>query len=77
MQVVVILTEIEDELDLSSFPVREVHGVYVDLKAFYDEAKEKGYVYDNENQCWTTIDDFGDKIFFIESVHNLNGENNG
>lgn len=69
MQVVVILKEREYFIKDKT----EVHGVYIDLKTFYDESKENGYLYDSEYKFWYYIDEFG-KVLFKEVVQNIKGE---
>lgn len=53
-----------------------VHGVYVDLKEFYDEVREKGYEYDDELKYWVTVDEFGIPVFFSEEVQTVKGASN-
>lgn len=54
----------------------EVHGVYVDLKSFYDEVKDKGYGYDNEHKFWYTEDEFDNPVYFTEVIQDIKGDIN-
>jgi|AGFT01.1.fsa_nt_gi hypothetical protein len=69
MQVVVILKE-TDYIDSER---TEVYGVYVNLKQFYDEARAKGYKYDELHKRFYGTDSQGNFIWFEEEVKELNG----
>ena len=71
MQVVVILKEIDYSYD--GWNSTEVYGVYSDLKSFYDEIKDKGYAYSENDSCWYTENEFGYLVYFREVVKTING----
>ena len=68
-QVVVILKE----TDYGDDKTVEVHGVYVDLKEFHDEARTKGYEYDDLHNGFYTYDQFQNFVWFQEEVQDLKG----
>lgn len=70
MQVVVIL-KVEYLEDCTTV---DVHGVYRDLKEFYDEAKSNGYLFCESTKEYYTVDQYNNETYFEESVHSVVGD---
>ena len=70
MQVVVVMEE-GGEYDMA---YSTIYGVYKDIKAFHDEARLSGFLYDNDEKCFYSIDKFGDVAYYVENIFDLKGE---
>jgi len=71
MMQVVVISKIEYLEDGTSV---NVHGVYRDLKEFYDEARTNGYKFDSNTKEYYTTDMYGNDTYYEESVHSVIGD---